>query len=91
MSRKTFVLHPGYVTSATDGELHYVNSRDLARLYRIPYSECEVIWDEQDDLYYYVGPDFVHLSPRHDGNYSILNGYTVIDFLDAVDKHLRSS
>jgi len=74
MSEKRYVLHPGNVISANDGQRHYVNAERLAWLYRVPMSECFV------DEHTRGGPGaesarrdsaFIHLWPRYDSVYSL--------------------
>ena len=37
-----YVLCPGRVTSASDGDRHYISAMQLARLYGVPYAACEI-------------------------------------------------
>lgn len=41
-----YVIHPGYVFSKNDGQCHYINGRQLIRLYGLNPAEC-VIASEQ--------------------------------------------
>jgi hypothetical protein len=40
-----FVLHPGEITSPTDGDRHYIPAHELARLYEVDMRECVVVPD----------------------------------------------
>lgn len=81
MSSRRIFLHPGFVRSATDGDRHWIGSRQLADLYGVPFRDCLVV---DDELGLTVGPsgfpmprgyrerpDDLHLAPRRDGNYSL--------------------
>lgn len=43
-----FLLDPGHVTSAVDGQLRYVGAADLARLHGVPLEACLVLPDGYD-------------------------------------------
>lgn len=63
-----YVIHPGHVYSKNDGQLHYINGRQLMRLYGVNPSEC-VIASAQ---YGWCAPSgCTHLRPRNDGNYKL--------------------
>lgn len=66
-----YVVLPGWVTSASDGDRHYVPARKLVRLYGVPWEEC-IVLDDDDDGY---DEDFVRgltaLRPRSSGDYSL--------------------
>lgn len=71
-----YVLYPGYVTSKTDGQYHYIPSYELARLYGVPLNAC--VMPPGDHM-----PPSVHeyfwrthaglpvLRPRYDGDYRL--------------------
>lgn len=63
---KRFVLCPGYVRSITDGDLHYISSGQLARLYGVNLRDCFVDDGKRPG---YNGREFVHLFPRTGGKY----------------------
>lgn len=63
-----YVIHPGHVYSKNDGQLHYINGRQLMRLYGLNPAEC-VIASEQNGWCAPAG--CIHLSPRSSGNYQI--------------------
>ena len=62
-----YILHPGFIISASDGDRHYIGAAKLAKLYGLPLAKCIVItsprYQEQDGD--------VHLRPRYDGDYNI--------------------
>lgn len=73
-----YVLFPGHVTSRTDGQVHYVNERQLAHLYALSPKD-EVIW-VRDGFVGYTKEKYVEhkddkaCRPRYDGNYPIFKG-----------------
>lgn len=77
-----YALFPGYVTSKTDGDVHFINERDLAILYGVSIKECiivpfprsffdEIRWGEMNRLVHELG--LRKLRPRYDGNYKLKN------------------
>lgn len=68
-----YVLHPGYVTSAADGQMHFVGGQRLAALYGVDIRDrWSVVYGDEPG--YRELPGDVHLHPRHDGNYSLPSG-----------------
>lgn len=65
MKRK-YLLHPGNVISKEDGDKHYISPLKLCDLYGVHPDECLIVSDrtKNDD-------SFIHLHPRHDGNYEL--------------------
>jgi hypothetical protein len=64
-----YVLHPGHVISANDGQMHFIGGHRLARLYGLDIrSQIVELGDRRRrrDL-----PGDVHLYPRFDGNYRL--------------------
>ena len=60
-----YILHPGKVTSRTDGDIHYISALALAKLYGIEPGKYVVY-----NRYGYREKDGdIHLYPRRDGNY----------------------
>jgi hypothetical protein len=61
-----YALHPGWVTSKSDGDRHWISGAQLARLYQLHPDEY-IIWDDsrghQDSTLY------AHLYPSFHGNY----------------------
>ena len=63
-----YLVFPGWVRSATDGEHHFVNGYRLAVLYQVSGRECHFVHDARDLL----GVDqglYVHLHPDPTGRY----------------------
>lgn len=63
-----YVVHPGQVTSKTDGQTHYVGFRQLIELYGVARSECvnaETSYEAQWPR------DAIHLWPDYRGNYEV--------------------
>ena len=80
-----YALHPGPVTSRTDGDKHFVDAHQLARLYGVAPSECVVVpWEVKPghELPHRVRMEriermgLVHLYPRPNGNYTLGNRST---------------
>ena len=72
-----YALCPGYVTSKTDGDVHFIKAPILADLYKVPLSKCVVkphnlsIWEEiQWEAKY---GHLIKLRPRYYGDYTLLN------------------
>jgi hypothetical protein len=67
---KKYAVHPGFVISRIDGDKHFINSAQLARLYELDSDEY-IVWNEREPRTY-LGrreEDYIHLYPRYDGNY----------------------
>ena len=65
-----YVLMPGDVMSKIDGDISFVSSHQLARLYHVPYAMCLVV-DREAQQYFHPGPRDILLKPRYDGNYTL--------------------
>jgi hypothetical protein len=65
-----FAVHPGYVRSATDGDVHHIPANRLARLYGLAPGTWTV-WDDLDPRTFdgKRWEDYVHVFPRADGDY----------------------
>ena len=64
-----YVIHPGYLISASDGQEHFVGGPRLTRLYGLDISSRYVVFGDRPghrDL-----PGDIHLYPRFDGDYSL--------------------
>lgn len=59
-----YVVHPGWVRSATDGDMHFIAAGHLARLYELAPGEY-VVWTERSRF----PEEWPHLHPRYDGQY----------------------
>jgi hypothetical protein len=83
MATLRYALHPGWITSRTDGDRHFITAGQLAALYGVPVRKCLIIPDEstsqwgsrkqdRDRLVRYAGElKLIALAPRHDGDYSL--------------------
>lgn len=65
-----FVLHPGTIRSATDGDIHWINATRLAGLYGVPLSKCTIA-GRPDSRGYQERCGDIHLYPREDGDYRL--------------------
>lgn len=72
MGKKKYMLHPGRVISKADGQEHYIQADQLARLYGVPLRECEIV-AQSDALYqaHAERKDVIHLYPRFNGDYTL--------------------
>lgn len=43
MPRVKYILYPGYVTSITDGQRHWIGALELSQLWKVKKSECAVV------------------------------------------------
>ncbi|QOR55751.1 MAG: hypothetical protein YHS30scaffold667_47 [Phage 65_10] len=67
-----YLLHPGTVTSKTDGDRHFIDYRTLARLYDVPLSECEVHPDRAFSRLGWRRPEgAIDLYPQSSGDYTL--------------------
>ncbi len=62
-----FAIHPGYVVSKNDGDIHYINAWELARLYRLKNDEY-IIWDARAEKVF-DRHELIHLYPNYNGRY----------------------
>lgn len=69
---KKYMLHPGRVISKKDGDEHYIQADQLARLYGVPLNECLIV-PAGDALYgaNLERTDVIHLHPRYSGDYTL--------------------
>ena len=73
-----YVICPGFVTSKTDGQRHYVGPYELMRLYGVDPKDCDIYeptpwWPGSVSVW---RPDEEHkglirLHPRYDGDYKL--------------------
>jgi hypothetical protein len=59
-----YALHPGWVTSKTDGDEHYIGLGQLIKLYKLRPGEY-FRWNEHGHL----RNDYIHLYPNYHGLY----------------------
>lgn len=62
-----YILHPGYIRSKNDGNLHFISANTLIGLYKVDPKLCIT----HDDKRYEQKSGDVHLRPRYNGNYNI--------------------
>lgn len=70
---KKYVVVPGEVVSATDGQTHFIGAGRLMQLYRVHPRDCVVYRNEQS-LFGYTEKqrlEMYWLMPRYDGCYAI--------------------
>jgi hypothetical protein len=67
---RKYILFPGEVTSAHDGERHFIDAPTLARLYGVPMDEC-VVHVSRGVVDWKTIKGLIRLFPRFDGKYSI--------------------
>lgn len=68
-----YVLCPGFITSKTDGDWHFISAQQLAELYRVPMSECVTMPDMSDprNRNWYKPQGAIELRPKYSGNYTL--------------------
>ena len=68
-----YVLCPGEVVSATDGDIHYISAKQLQELYGVNPKDCIFYPDMSDprNKHWIVPDDAIFLHPREDGNYTL--------------------
>lgn len=73
-SRVKYVIHPGFVRSRTDGDIHYISASKLMQFYGVRSNECIIVQKDRPDSVRSIGLDLnklIHLYPRYDGNYNL--------------------
>ena len=68
MSKKKWLLHPGWITSKTDGDQHFVGEMELIRLYGVRRDECLSV--TASNLHAFDLESLIDLRPRYDGDYA---------------------
>lgn len=67
---KKYIVVGGWVTSATDGDRHWVSGLRVARLYRLRPDQYYLASGSVDAVFNSNYPDdCIILKPRYDGNY----------------------
>jgi hypothetical protein len=64
---KKYLVDPGWVTSVTDGDRHYIGAVALMRLYGVDPRECVIA----DRLQSRKNTELIRLTPRSSGNYVV--------------------
>lgn len=84
---KKYILYPGPITSRSDGQEHFIHAAQLANLYRVRLSECEVMHDDlsvdETKLKERLWKDLIPLFPRYHGNYEEVPTLTLSELLDS--------
>ena len=75
----TYVLVPGYVISKRDYDKHYINAKQLQRLYRVNPANCIEAPTGLRARGWKPPADAVFLYPRSDGDYSLPTTTTTED------------
>ena len=65
-----YMLHPGPMTSKTDGDRHFIGAGQLAQLYGVSLKNC-VVCDNTSKGSPVDDPRYIHLYPRYNGDYEI--------------------
>lgn len=66
--RRKYLLHPGWVTSQTDGGRNFISEAQLIRLYGVRREECV---SSASRLFGVDTDTLIDLRPRYDGDYSL--------------------
>lgn len=69
-----YIIHPGWVRSENDGDLHYISARTLMSLYQLNLHDPSIHYVvDQDGRGFGIceTPGDIHLYPRADGDYSL--------------------
>jgi hypothetical protein len=70
ISRPRYVLCPGWITSKSDGDRHYISAAKLARYYGVNLRDCLIELPKQRlHPKFYTG--MVFLEPWDDGDYRL--------------------
>ena len=69
-----YVLSPGWVRSASDGQSHYISAPRLAQLYGVKLADC-IVANEECSFYEQLSGlrhvALVSLGPKSNGDYSL--------------------
>jgi len=69
METKLFLVYPGEIESAIDGDIHKVGAKDLMRLYGVDPKDCIVVNNGYETKG--LRGKFYHLRPRFKGDYDL--------------------
>jgi len=70
-STNKYVLHPGYVRSRTDRDLHYISAARLAHLYHVPIRGSYIEREDTPRGARNYPENVVHLYPDYFGEYEL--------------------
>lgn len=70
---KKYLVVPGFVTSKTDGDRHFISSRQLMDLYGVVADDCHIASHPSHLDGFNIGGEnpLIILSPRYDGDYTL--------------------
>jgi len=68
MTKKKYVIFPGWIRSKNDGDRHFIGVGALAELYQVNLSEC-LVYDDHMPSHFYDG--LIRLHPKYNGDYTI--------------------
>jgi len=72
MNRPKYAIHPGYIISSHDGEVHYIGVAQLVKCYGLKVGDFIVIDDKHPESKEGLNmDDYIHLYPRADGKYEL--------------------
>lgn len=65
-----YALHPGWIVSMNDSDMHFISAAQLAGLYGIHHRDY-IIWDPErpETFMGRTYNEYIHLGVRSDGNY----------------------
>ena len=66
---KKYIVYGGYVKSKNDGQIHYIDSLTVCRLYKVSPAEC-IFPDREIEASREHGK-YKELYPRSDGEYNL--------------------
>ena len=64
---KKYLVIPGWITSKSDGDRHYISANKLIRLYGVDRRECVVFQDGERGFC----DSLIKLEPDYNGDYNI--------------------
>jgi len=67
---KKYAVHPGYVPSKNDGDIHFISASKLMKLYGVKPTDC-VVCRPDHETYGIQNEDYIHLHPRYHGDYAL--------------------
>ena len=68
LCKRPYAVVPGYVTSKTDGQKHWITAQALMQLYGVSPKECYIVTETEVP---YIPPGCIVLYPKYDGDYTL--------------------
>lgn len=65
-----YIIHPGNVSSKYDGDVHYISTKQLIKLYKVNPKECLEFCEDSSIC---KQKKLIHLFPKYNGDYTIPN------------------